>query len=196
MSRLEALVHSMGWKDITPETILKQILDAESPETAYVVDDYPYGWRLRTKIRYWVESKPKYGQRLGSQTLNPKTGRWNTPHYGTYIDILVIGLNNEGHLISGGIGAGVSESVLDAFIKDYKLTPQQLKTADVIRAWARVNSKVTWTVRTVTDTSEEPSQSLKEQSQILNDLAKIEYIRIQREKNAETLKQQLQPILT
>jgi hypothetical protein len=23
-------------------------------DTAYVVDDYPYGYRLRCRIRYWV----------------------------------------------------------------------------------------------------------------------------------------------
>ena len=26
-----------------------------SPETAYVIDDYPYGFRLRCRIRYWLE---------------------------------------------------------------------------------------------------------------------------------------------
>ena len=43
-----------------------------SPETAYVVDDYPYGFRLRCKIRYWLEFAPKRGFRLVSQTTNPK----------------------------------------------------------------------------------------------------------------------------
>ncbi len=42
-----------------------------SPETAYVVQDYPYGFRLRCKIRYWVETT-KHGQRVVSQTTNPK----------------------------------------------------------------------------------------------------------------------------
>jgi hypothetical protein len=30
-----------------------------SQETAYLVDDYPYGFRLRCKIRYWLEYQPK-----------------------------------------------------------------------------------------------------------------------------------------
>jgi hypothetical protein len=42
-----------------------------SPETAYVVDDYPYGFRLRCKIRYWLETN-KRGTRFCSQTTNPK----------------------------------------------------------------------------------------------------------------------------
>jgi hypothetical protein len=56
-----------------------------SPETAYVVDDYPYGFRLRCKIRYWLDYHPRRGFRLFSQTSNPKAGdRWNTPKASTY----------------------------------------------------------------------------------------------------------------
>lgn len=56
-----------------------------SPETAYVVDDYPYGFRLRCKIRYWLEWAPKRGVRFVSQTTNPKRGdAWNTPKPSTY----------------------------------------------------------------------------------------------------------------
>lgn len=56
-------------------------------DTAKEVDDYPYG-SLRTKIRYWVERAEK-GAKKGEErpvscTLNPKTGRWNKPHPGTY----------------------------------------------------------------------------------------------------------------
>lgn len=56
-----------------------------SPDTAYTVDDYPYGFRLRCKIRYWLEFKPKQGFRLVSQTTNPKRGNvWNKPKASTY----------------------------------------------------------------------------------------------------------------
>jgi len=57
-----------------------------SPETAYVVEDYPYGFRLRCKIRYWVEFKPKKGFRFVSQTTNPKRPGevWNKPKASTY----------------------------------------------------------------------------------------------------------------
>jgi hypothetical protein len=57
-----------------------------SPETAYVVDDYPYGFRLRCKIRYWLEHHPKRGFRFVSQTTNPKRGNvWNKPKASTYV---------------------------------------------------------------------------------------------------------------
>src|SRR5436190_937437 len=56
-----------------------------SPETAYVVADYPYGFRLRCMIRYWLEFHPKHGFRLWSQTSNPKRGNvWNKPKASTY----------------------------------------------------------------------------------------------------------------
>jgi hypothetical protein len=57
-----------------------------SPETAFVVEDYPYGFRLRCKIRYWIEYKPKKGFRFVSQTTNPKRPGevWNKPKASTY----------------------------------------------------------------------------------------------------------------
>ena len=57
-----------------------------SPETAYVVEDYPYGFRLRCQMRYWLEYNPKHGVRLVSQTSNPKRPGlvWNKPKASTY----------------------------------------------------------------------------------------------------------------
>ena len=57
-----------------------------SPETAYVVDDYHYGFRLRCKIRYWLEFNPRRGFRFLSQTTNPKVAGevWNKPKASTY----------------------------------------------------------------------------------------------------------------
>jgi hypothetical protein len=57
-----------------------------SAETAYVVDDYPYGFTLRCKIRYWIEYKEGKGFRFVSQTTNPKRGNtvWNKPKASTY----------------------------------------------------------------------------------------------------------------
>ena len=77
-----------------------------SPETAYVVDDYPYGFRLRCKIRYWIESHPKHGFRFVSQTTNPKLSRevWNKPKASIYCAVvLVMGLDELGHMQSAGV---------------------------------------------------------------------------------------------
>lgn len=71
--------------------IASLITGATSPATAIVVDDYPYGFQLRTQIRYWVETKPGYGQRFVSQTRNPKNGQWNKPKASTYSQLIVMG---------------------------------------------------------------------------------------------------------
>ena len=70
----------------TLPTITKILSGHISPETAYVVDDYPFGFRLRCKIRYWLEYVPNKGVRFWSQTTNPKTGNvaWNKAKASTY----------------------------------------------------------------------------------------------------------------
>lgn len=69
-------------------------------DTGYIVDDYPYGFNQRTKIRFWVETNPKHGQRLCSQTLNPKTQKWNTVKCGVYKSVVRLYVNE----INGHIG--------------------------------------------------------------------------------------------
>jgi hypothetical protein len=75
-----------------------------SPETAYVVDDYPYGRVLRCKIRYWIETATKGAkkdqQRFVSQTTNPKKAGepWNKPHPGTYASLQVLYLDEVDHV--------------------------------------------------------------------------------------------------
>ena|ERR1700744_3122587 len=67
--------------DIQVVTVLKGHV---SPDTAYVVSDYPYGYTLRTTIRYWLDFHKTRGTRLVSQTINPKNGRWNKEKASTY----------------------------------------------------------------------------------------------------------------
>jgi hypothetical protein len=56
-----------------------------SSETAYIVEDYPYGFKLRCKMLHWLEYKPGLGFRHVMQTSNPKRpGFWNKPKAGTY----------------------------------------------------------------------------------------------------------------
>ena len=76
-----------------------------SPETAYLVNDYPYGFRLRCKIRYWLEYKHGKGFRLVSQTSNPKRGdAWNKPKASTYARFGgCMYLNEEGHVTWSGL---------------------------------------------------------------------------------------------
>lgn len=76
-----------------------------SPETAYLVEDYPYGFRLRCKIRYWLESSANKGVRFCSQTTNPKRGdTWNKPKASTYSRFGgAMYLNEENHVTWCGV---------------------------------------------------------------------------------------------
>jgi hypothetical protein len=60
-----------------------------SQDTAYLVEDYPYGFRLRCKMRCWLESDPKRGYRFVTQTTDPRMiGEvWNAPKKSTYTPI-------------------------------------------------------------------------------------------------------------
>jgi hypothetical protein len=100
-------------------TVSQLLLGHTSEDTAYVVDGYPYG-SLRTQKRYWVESKPKHGDRLVTQTLNPKTGRWNKPKAGTYTLALVLWLepqeDGREFVQQHGVGLWRTNEEIDAFI--------------------------------------------------------------------------------
>lgn len=90
-----------------------------SPETAYVVADYPYGFRLRCQIRYWLEVNNK-GTRLWSQTSNPKKDGlvWNKPKASTYSTVGAMYLNDEDHVHWSGLSVydmSKAKSYLDLY---------------------------------------------------------------------------------
>lgn len=91
-----------------------------SPDTAYVVDDYPYGYILRCKIRYWIETAAKGAkggqQRFMSQTTNPKAAGevWNKPKGSTYAPMAVMYLDENDHVQWWGTSSYGLEPVKDA----------------------------------------------------------------------------------
>lgn len=132
---------------LTPHTALYGHVD---PASAYVVDDYPYGYRLRTQIRYWIESKPKFGDRLVSQTLNPKTGKWNKPKPGQYATVLFMFLNSDGHVKANGLGKYDQDvERIEKFVADFadRLNDVQRGEIAALLGTARVMANVTWTIR-------------------------------------------------
>lgn len=78
---------------ITKGTLL---LGHVSPETAYVIGDYPHGRRLRCKKRIWVETATKGAkkgdQRSVYQTTNPRVPGevWQNPHAGQYSPLVFL----------------------------------------------------------------------------------------------------------
>lgn len=91
-----------------------------SPETAFVIEDYPYGG-LRCKKRVWLEQHPKRGFRLVSQTTNPKKGHiWNKPKASTYAGLCgAMYLDSAGHVQWAAVHeysrAADAEAFLQAF---------------------------------------------------------------------------------
>ncbi len=85
-------------------SIVQPLTGHTSPETAYVVHDYPYGFKLRCKMRYWLERDAKRGYRLCTQTTNPKksTEVWNAPKKSTYTMLAIMGLDEKGHVVWTG----------------------------------------------------------------------------------------------
>ncbi len=98
----------------------KTLIGHVSPETAYVVDDYPYGFTLRCKIRYWIETKPKLGQRLVMQTTNPKKGDiWNKPKFSTYSVIMFMQLDSQNHVVTTAINYGMSGTNIEKWVEQF-----------------------------------------------------------------------------
>jgi len=125
----------------------------DSPETAYVVADYPYGFRLRCQIRYWIETT-KHGQRFMSQTSNPKQPGlvWNKPKASTYADAKVMYLDDNGHVQAAGFSLAYrDEAEFDAYVETYQAGLQNehgqavIKHARAIFA-ARKCIKVEWSI--------------------------------------------------
>lgn len=93
-----------------------------SEETAYIVEDYPYGYTLRCKIRYWLEESPTKGFRFCSQTTNPKKSVevWNTPKKSTYMRLGgCMFLDENGHVKWTGVSEYSSIVELEKFAKDF-----------------------------------------------------------------------------
>ena len=61
----------------------KNIYNAKNFESAVIVDNYPWGFKLKTKRAYWIETNNK-GDRFCYQTLNPKNNKWCAVKTSTY----------------------------------------------------------------------------------------------------------------
>jgi len=62
-----------------------------------ISENYPYGFKLRTTKTDYLEFSAKHGFRHCSTTINPKTGRLNTPKKSTYYPIMLLGTDEKNH---------------------------------------------------------------------------------------------------
>ena len=122
-------------------------------ESAYLVPDYPYGFRLRCQIRYWVETAAtgakKGERRFMSQTTNPKVAGtvWNKPKASTYYSLAVMYLDGNDHVQHRGIGfwhyPADDARWRRMGIVD-QLTADQRKVYDVLLAVSEKANPTTW----------------------------------------------------
>jgi hypothetical protein len=140
---------------------MQALLNHTSPESAYMVQDYPYGG-MRCRIRFWLESDPKKGFRFCSQTEHPKRLVWNNPKKSTYS--LLAGcmyLDDKGHVVWSGLSEYSSAADVAEFIEKYPGSDLSRLKAWCIQksvfSMARAKGKARWTINGVVqeDTEEE-----------------------------------------
>ena len=75
------------------------------------VENYPYGFRLKTTLFDEVEFNPKKGYRRVTSTINPKNGKLNAPKKSTYSPLIVRYYGEENHIKSLHFSFNGSEDI-------------------------------------------------------------------------------------
>jgi hypothetical protein len=125
------------------------LLGHDSPETAYVIADYPHGRALRCKKRIWIETATK-GAKKGDrrsvyQTTNPRVGHevWQNPHASQYSPLVFLYQEGDtGHIKTFHTGGLSVSPASDARFRLLDLY-EQLPDADrrMYDAWLKLSQK-------------------------------------------------------
>ena len=139
---------------------MKTYLYGYDEENSYLVSGYPWGFRLRTEVRYWIETNDKSngGQRFCKQTKDPRTGFWCKPKKGTYSDIIFMYLDIDAHVQNEGIHSyNQDEYDFKAVVEEHKgnLSEYQIDKMKWFIARNEVMGKVTVTFKAKPERSEE-----------------------------------------
>jgi hypothetical protein len=164
-----------------------------SPESAWTINDYPYGFRLRCQIRYWLEYKKGHGYRLMSQTSNPKRPGlvWNKPKGSTYSALGVMYLDEQDHVHMATLHVYDSEDKIDAFVSAYGEGLQGERDQGIVqalRAYDRAQKRFTVRVISGQELREREAQgehipTIEEQNETMRKVAMIELHKL-RQNNA------------
>ena len=116
-------------------------------ESAFEVDNYPWGFRLRTKVRYWIETTSR-GDRFVKRTLNPKTREWCKEKKSVYSSVMIMTkeIKDDKTFVSyESVNAGWTKAVdvhkFEKLHKDY-LSKTQLKKLCECKAINEMNKHV------------------------------------------------------
>ena len=133
----------------------KYIYNKDSFDNAIEVNNYPWGFRLKTKRRTWIETDKNKGDRVCFCTLNPKTNKWCAVKKSTYNAVDVLLIDDNEHVKSIGVWKyGTNEKDLESFLSkiDYNsLSLLQKKQIERIKAINKVMEKVTVKIEKVAE---------------------------------------------
>lgn len=143
------------WENVTA------IFGAVSEKTALVSNDYPWSFKFRTEKRYWIETT-KRGQRVVTQTKNPKTGRWCNPKKSTYSAIKILIIKSEGHQATMSLDMNDRKEWRESFIQNFKDELDEFQRDQLLKvqAYNKVMDKVTFTVKS--NPSKKESKSIED----------------------------------
>lgn len=121
--------------------ITKILTGHTSESTALLIPDYPYGRKLRCKIRYFIEHDLKKGFRFCSQTENPKNGIWNKVHKGTYCKIaMMMFLDERNYVQHSALSEYDDENRVLEFIKSFPTIDEDNKRSLIV--WCMMKTKI------------------------------------------------------
>ena len=116
-------------------------------ENGLIIENYPYGFRLRTNIKYWIETNKNKGDRFVSQTLNPKTNEWNKPKKSIYNAVMVMIRKDNGHISYLGLYPTTNKKDIKGFLertKDFDFSKEQINQLNILKAYSKVYENVTF----------------------------------------------------
>ncbi len=133
----------------------KYIYNKDSFENAIEVSNYPWGFRLKTKRRTWIETNKTQGDRLCFCTLNPKTQKWCAVKKATYNAVEVLFIDENEHIKSDAIWKyGTNDQKIQDFLAavNYeKLNDLQKKQVCKLRSINKVMEKVNFKIEKVSE---------------------------------------------
>ena len=136
-------------------TMTKYKYNINSFDNALMVENYPWGFKLKTKRKYWIESNKTQGDRLCFCTLNPKTDKWCAVKKSTYNAVELLYIADNGYIKSDGIYKyGVNEEEIKNFLSevDYEqLNDLQKKQIIKLQSMNKVMEKVTFKIAKVSE---------------------------------------------
>lgn len=96
---------------------MKNLTGHTSYETAYKIENYPWGFRLRTTQFVWIETVKKKGDRVVRQTIDPRTGKLCAAKCSTFSPIKWLYIDEKGHVQSSGVNIYTDRAVITAAVE-------------------------------------------------------------------------------